>query len=199
MWHLIAGLLLILGIAASGVARAQNAGQPLQLSPYATNQPAPAGHVKVPANWKVIVERADPLTGGTARVAQTAPKTAPVIDGKSVPTLLVMQCGFEFEGLEHSALSIRFASLTGVGHFKKFEARYRFDEGPVQEFTATSKIGKNHAHEFMLDSGDPDPGVEITGATRLRMQFNFQSAGTTFLDFNVSGATQTLHALACAG
>jgi len=197
MRRLITGSLLILAIAVSGVARGQSAGQPLQLSPYATNQPAPAGHVKVPVNWKIISGRPDPLTGETSPKAQTTPKVPPVVNGKPVPTLLIMRCGYRRQGLEDASLSVRFASLTGVGHFKKFEARYRFDESDVQELTATSKVEKNHAREFKLDSGDPDPGIEIAGAARLRVQMNFQSAGVTFMDFNVSGATQALNALAC--
>ena len=197
MWRLITGSLLILAIAVSGQAHAQGVGQPLQLSPGAAAAPARTGHVKVPANWQVIIGRPDPLTGETTPKAQTTPKAAPVINGKAVPTLLIMRCGYRVQGLEDAILSVRFASLTGAGHFKKFEARYRFDQGPVHEFTATSKTGKNRAREFLLEQNRPDPGVEITGATQLRMQFNFQSAGASFLEFNVSGATQTLNALAC--
>jgi hypothetical protein len=197
MWRLITGSLLILAIAVSGESHAQGVGQPLQLSPDAAAAPARTGHVKVPANWQVIIGRPDPLTGETSPKAQTTPKAPSIVNGKPVPTLLIMRCGYRVRGLEDASLSVRFASLTGVGHFKKFEARYRFDESDVQQFTATSKVGKNHAREFKLDSGNPDPGIEIAGATRLRMQMNFQSAGVTFLDFNVSGATQALDALAC--
>ncbi len=197
MLRLITRAALIMAVAVSDGARAQGIGAPLQLSPYAAPQPTPAAHVKVPANWHVVVGRIDPLSGESSRMAETAPKTTPVINSKTVPTELVMRCGFKSHGLQYARLTVRFGSLTGVGHFKKFETRYRFDEGSIYQFTATSKIGKNHAREFLLNQIQPDPGVEIATAKRLRMEFNFQSAGVTFLDFNVSGATQALNALAC--
>jgi hypothetical protein len=185
-------LILAIAIATWGDVHAQGVGAPLQLTPGAA-----AAHTKIPPNWKIISSQPDPLTGETLRIAQTMPKTTPVIDGKSILTEFVVKCGIRSNGVERPFLSVRFASLAGVGHFKNFQARYRFDEGPVQVFTATSKLGKNHAREFMLDSGPPDPSVVIASATRLRMEFNFQSAGMTFLDFNVSGAAQALNALAC--
>jgi len=93
---------------------------------------------------------------------------------------------------------VLFTSLTGAGHFKKFQTRYRFDEGPVRSMELTSSIGKNYARAIVLPNlGAPAPGVEIVGAARLRIEFDFKSAGVTFLDFNVSGAAEALKAIAC--
>jgi hypothetical protein len=140
----------------------------------------------------------------------------PVIDGKPVSTGLAMQCTTDIRGKKTPTpqVAIVFLSLTGLGRFKKFSARYRFDEGPVHQFLAESSIGQNHARVIALPQGlkmpdvpelaklpaldnEIDPGIEIAGATRLRVEFNFMSAGVTFLDFNVSGATQAITALGC--
>jgi hypothetical protein len=82
--------------------------------------------------------------------------------------------------------------------FQDFASRYRFDDGAVHDFTATTILGKNHSHTFGLPlSTRLDPGVKITVSKRLRIAVNFQAAGTAFLDFNVSGSPQALAALDC--
>jgi hypothetical protein len=211
-----ARLILIGAVGLSPAAHAQSAGAPLQLSPG--HQPAttaaPPAPVKVSGNWKVIAVRPDPLTGQSFRQVITLSKTNPVIHGKSVATALLMQCSRVVKGLQDPQLIVVFTSLRGIGHFKNFGARYRFDEGPVHDFTGQSVIGKDHARAIalprMIDvseiAGLPklpslesqvDPGIEIAGASRLRVEFDFRSAGVTFLDFNVSGATQAIDALRC--
>jgi len=207
-------LLLIGAIAAASVARAQGAGAPMQLGPGQVAAPAPQASVKLPSNWKLVAGQPDPLTGQSLREVMTLPKADPTIDGKSVATALVMQCTRTVKGEPDPQLIVIFTSLTGVGHFKNFDARYRFDEGPVHSFAAQSVIGKNHARAIALprypdisdipglaklpaSQGPVDPGIEIAGAARLRIEFNFQSAGVTLLDFNVSGATQAIGALGC--
>lgn len=198
MRFLFAHLALILAIAVSGEAGAQSAGAPLELTPGAAAEPKPAVHGKIPSNWKIITNQLDLLTDETSRSAVTMPKSTPVIDGKSAPVALVLRCGGHRRGLPDPTVTVVFTSLTGVGYFKKFNARYRFDEGPVQSFTAESKVGKNHARAIPLsDFGNPSPGIEIAGANRLRVEFDFISAGVTYLDFNVSGATQAISALDC--
>ena len=144
----------------------------------------------------------------------TLPKSNPVIDGKAVETALVMRCSIMAKGMQDPQLVVVFTSLTGVGHFKNFDGRYRFDEGPIHGFAAQSISGKNHGRAISLprfiDISDipslqkipgfadqVDPGIEIAGATRLRIEFNFKSAGTSFLDFKVSGASQAISALGC--
>jgi hypothetical protein len=207
-------LLLIGALAAPAVARAQGTGTPLPLGAGHAAAPAPQAAVKLPSNWKLLTMQPDPLTGQSVPQVMTLPKANPVIDGKSVTTALVMRCASDSRGVPDPQLIAVFGSLTGVGHFKSFDARYRFDEGPVHDFAAQSSIGKNHARAIVLPryldvSDNPnlakllgpqrqvDPGIEIAGASRLRMEFNFKSAGTAFLDFNVSGATQAISALGC--
>jgi hypothetical protein len=163
-----------------------------------------------------MVSPPEALTGQVRRSVMTFAKVTPVIDGKAVPTALIMQCSTDSEGktVPIPQLVVALTSLTGIGHFKKLSARYRFDEGPVRDFQAESITGKNHGRAIALPrppdlSNIPekyrlpelknlvDPGVEIAGAARLRAEFNFMSAGVTFLDFNVSGATQAINALGC--
>ena len=186
----------------------------MQLSPGHASAPAPPASVKLPSNWKLVTGQPEPLTGQSSRQVMTLPKADPIIDGKSVATALIMQCAHAVKGEQDPQLIVIFTSLTGIGHFKNFSARYRFDEGPVHNFAAQSVIGKNHARAIalprQLDVSDipslaklpglqsqVDPGIEVAGASRLRLEFNFQSAGVTFLDFNVSGATQAIGALGC--
>ncbi len=142
----------------------------------------------------------------------TLPKTMPVIDGKTVTTGLILRCSRTATGSALRQLVFIFTSLTGVGHFKNFSARYRFDEGPVRNVDLSREIGKNHARAIVLPNPNaetapllakllhdlpPDPGVEMAGATRLRIEFNFRSAGIAFLDFDVSGSTQAMRAVGC--
>jgi hypothetical protein len=211
----VRSLVVVLTVVVASEAWAQGVGVPLQLSPGQAPARAPQASAKIPNNWKIIAGDPDPLTGQGSRKAMTLPKATPVIDGKSVETALVMQCSTSVKGMPDPQLIVIFTSLTGVGHFKNFGGRYRFDEGPVHEFSAESVIGKNHARAIplpeVLDASDlqdllklhagvhteVDPGVEIAGAMRLRIEFNFKSAGVIFLDFNVSGATQVVSALGC--
>jgi hypothetical protein len=170
----------------------------LQLSPGGGPQPASKADVKIPRNWKIVTGRADPLTDKATRVAMTRPKSTPVINGKSVATALMMDCNPDPRLSPGPVLVVAFDSLTGVGHFKTFESRYRFDEGPVHDFTATTTLGKNHSRALALPlSTRLDPGVEIAVAKRLRLQFNFRMGGVAFLDFDVSGSAQALAALGC--
>jgi len=179
----------------SGSARAQGAGQPLQVGPGTT---ASESGVKVPSNWKITPGGYEELTDEKSRMAITLPKSTPVIDGKSVTTGLVLRCEVNPSGPPIPRLTVIFTSLTGVGHFKKFQTRYRFDEGPVRSMELTSNIGKNYARAIVLPNlGAPAPGFEIVGATRLRIEFDFKSAGVTFLDFTVTGAPQAMRAIGC--
>ena len=170
----------------------------MQLSPGAANAPAPAGHVNVPHNWKIVTTRAEPLSGKITRFAMTKPKSTPIINGKSVASALMMECNPDPRLSPGPVLVMAFDSLTGIGHFKTFASRYRFDEGPVHDFTATSTLGKNHMRAFALPlSTRLDPGVEIAVSKRLRLELNFRTAGVTFLDFDVSGSRPALAALGC--
>jgi hypothetical protein len=207
-------LLLIAAAVTPGGVGAQGTGAPLPLGTGHAAAPAPQAPVKLPINWKILTMQPDPLTEQRLPQVMTLPKANPVIDGKSVTTALVMRCSSASKGVPDPQLIVVFGSLTGVGHFKNFDARYRFDEGPVHDFAAQSVIGKNHARAIVLPryldvsdnptlakiagpQGQVDPGIEIAGASRLRMEFNFKSAGAAFLDFNVSGATQAIAALGC--
>ena len=128
----------------------------------------------------------------------TRPKSTPVINGKSAPVALMMGCNPVPRLSPGPVLVAAFDELTGAGHFKTFASRYRFDDGAVHDFTATTILGKNHSHTFGLPlSTRLDPGVKITVSKRLRIAVNFQAAGTAFLDFNVSGSPQALAALDC--
>lgn len=187
--------LIFVAMLVAGVARAQGVGQPLQVGPGTSS---PESRAKVPSNWKITARGREALTEQTSRMAITLLKSNPVIDGKSVTTGLVLQCEINPSGPPIPQVMVLFTSLTGVRHFKKFQTRYRFDEGPVRSMELTSNIGKNYARAIVLPNlGAPAPGVEIVGATRLRIEFDFKSAGVTFLDFNVSGAAEALKAIAC--
>jgi len=206
--------LLIGAVVAAGGVRGQGTATSSPPGAGHAAAPAPQAPVKLPPNWKPFIMQPDPLTEQNVPQVITLPKANPVIDGKSVTTALVLRCSSASRGVPDPLLIVVFASLTGVGHFKNFDARYRFDEGPVHSFAASSLIGKNHARTILLPryldvSDNPtlakllgsqaqvDPGVEIAGASRLRMEFNFKSAGVAYLDFNVSGATQAISALRC--
>jgi len=192
----LAVFILISGL--GGAAYAQNAGAPLQLAPDDTQPPPAKAGAKVPRNWKIVTSRPDPLTEKVRRMAMTRPKSTPVVNGKSIPTALMMNCNPAPKLSPGPILVVSFQSLTGVGHFKTFGARYRLDEGPVHDFTAETILGKDHSWTFALPfSTRFDPGVEIAVSRRLRLGVNFQSAGTIFLDFDVSGSQQALAALGC--
>jgi hypothetical protein len=195
MRHGIWLTVFILAIGACGDAYAQNAGAPLRLAPG--DSPPPASG-KVPRNWKILTGRPDPLTDKVTRMAMNRPKATPVVNGKSIPTALMMNCNPAPKLSPGPILVVSFQSLTGVGHFKTFGARYRLDDGPVHDFTAETILGKDHSRTFALPlSTRLDPGVEIAVSKRLRLGVNFQSAGTVFLDFDVSGSQQVLAALGC--
>ena len=111
----------------------------------------------------------------------TRPKSTPVINGKSAPVALMMGCNPVPRLSPGPVLVAAFDGLTGAGHFKTFASRYRFDDGAVHDFTATTILGKNHSHTFGLPlSTRLDPGVKITVSKRLRIAVNFQAAGTSF-------------------
>jgi hypothetical protein len=188
----------ILIIGAAGDIYAQRAGAPLRLAPSGAPRPIPNAAIKVPHNWKIVTGRADPLTDKVIRLAMTRPKSTPVINGKSAPVALMMSCNPVPRLSPGPVLVVAFDELTGAGHFKTFAGRYRFDDGAVHDFTATTILGKNHSRTFGLPlSTRLDPGVEIAVSKRLRIAANFQAAGTAFLDFNVSGSPQALAALDC--
>jgi hypothetical protein len=170
----------------------------------------------VPGHWHIVTSESEALTEEKSHTAVVMPKTMPVIDGKTVTTGLVLRCSKSASGSPIPQLVFAFTSLTGVGHFKNFSARYRFDEGPVRNVDLSSEVGKNHSRAITLPNrvsetppmyakelakelhdAPPDPGVKIAGATRLRVEFNFRSAGIAFLDFDVSGATQAMRAIGC--
>jgi hypothetical protein len=189
---------LTLAIEIPGNAQAQQAGAPLQLAPSGTEQHGLAISAKLPHNWKIISRRPDPLTDKVTPVAMTRPKSTPVINGRSIPAALTMSCNPNPRLSPGPVLVVVFDGLTGVGHFKTFASRYRFDEGAVHDFTATTILGRNHSRAFALPlSTRLDPGVEIAVSKRLRLAVNFQTAGTSFLDFDVSGSPQALAALNC--
>jgi hypothetical protein len=186
--------LIVIGLTLAANA-AQGAGQPLQIGPGTTT---PESGAKVPSNWKITSGGQEALSEQTSRMAITLPKSNPVIDGKSVTTGLVLRCEINPSGPPVPQVMVLFTSLTGVGHFKKFQTRYRFDEGPVRSMELKSIIGKNYTRAIVLQNqAAPAPDVEIVGATRLRIEFDFKSAGVTFLDFNVSGAVEALKAISC--
>ena len=193
----LVAFILIVGMA--GDTYAQRAEAPLRLAPSGAPRPIPNATLKVPHNWKIVTSRADPLTEKVIRLAMTRPKSTPVINGKSVPVALMMSCNPAPRLSPGPLLVVAFDGLTGAGHFKTFASRYRLDDGAVHDFTATTILGKNHSRTFGLPlSTRLDPGVEIAISKRLRIAVNFQTAGTTFLDFNVSGSPQALAALDCA-
>jgi hypothetical protein len=198
MQHSIWLVAFILIVGTAGDTYAQRADAPLRLAPSGAPRPIPNTALKVPHNWKIVTSRADPLTDKVFRLAMTRPESTPVINGKSVPVALMMSCNPAPRLSPGPLLVVAFDGLTGAGHFKTFASRYRFDDGAVHDFTATTILGKNHSRTFGLPlSTRLDPGVEIAVSKRLRIAVNFQTAGTTFLDFNVSGSPKALAALDC--
>lgn len=198
MWRLFLASTLMLMIAVSGELYAQGVGAPLQLAPGDSAQSQPKSGTKVPRNWKIVTGTPDPLTEKVTPVAMARPKSTPVINGKTAPAALMMSCNPNPDVSPGPLLVVAFDGLTGIGHFKTFSSRYRFDEGPVHDFTATTTLGKNHSRAFALPlSTRLDPGVEIAVSKRLRVDANFRTAGVIFLDFDVSGSPQALAALHC--
>jgi len=188
-------ILIFVSMIIAEAAWAQRTGQPLQIGPGTT---APESRAKVPRNWNIISGSPNALTEQTSPMAITLAKTNPVIDGKSVATGLVMLCQTDPSEPPMPLIMVTFTSLKGVGHFKKFQTRYRFDEGPVHSMELKSTVGKNYARSIVLPNvGAPIPGVEIAGATRFRVEFDFKSAGVASLDFNVGGASQAMRAIGC--
>lgn len=198
MRHGIWLVAFILTIGTAGDTYAQRADAPLRLAPSGAPRPIPNAALNVAHNWKIVTSRADPLTDKVIRLAMTRPRSTPVINGKSAPVALMMSCNPIPRLSPGPVLVVAFDELTGAGHFKTFAGRYRFDDGAVHDFTATTILGKKHSRTFGLPlSTRLDPGVEITVSKRLRIEVNFQAAGTAFLDFNVSGSPQALAALDC--
>jgi hypothetical protein len=191
----ISVLIAVLCVAVWHNPYAQGAGQPLQIGPGTT---APDAGAKVPKNWSIRDNGPEALTDQPTRMAITLPKSTPIIDGKSVTTGLILRCGINPDGPPLPQLTVIFTSLTGIGHFQKVNIKYRFDEGPVHGMELKSIIGKNFIRAIVVpNTAVPPPGVEIASATRFRIEIDFKSAGVTFLDFNVTGATQALRAIGC--
>jgi hypothetical protein len=127
-------------------------------------------------------------------MAITLPKSTPVIDGKSVTTGLRSRSGWTAASATYGDFHVAY----GIGHFQKVKIQYRFDDGPVRGMELKSIIGKDFIRAIVVPStAVPPPGVEIVTATRFRIEIDFKSAGVTFLDFNVTGATQALRAIGC--
>ncbi len=194
---LILGCLTLVG----GSARAQAPSAPLHINPAAAPPPAASGaaHAAVPSNWKIVDAGRDPVTERPMRMAITLPKSDSAKNGRSGATGLAIICFSANPNIPtHPELALVFTAVTGVGRYKKFAARYRFDEGPIYNPTLTSDVGKNGTRRFILPtSSDPSPATEITGASQFRAEVNLHSAGIVFLDFNVAGAAAAIKAIAC--
>jgi hypothetical protein len=206
MYRLITRSALILAIAVLGGPHGQAVGAPLQLSPGAATGPAPAVHAKIPNNWKLITNRPDPLTEKSSRYVVDMAKTKPVFHGQTITAALVVHCVTVFLNKpSEPELILLFTGLQGIGHINRLPTKYRWDEGRVHSFMlkGTGKTGKRAIALAKLISPVPDvvpsedPISDIVAAKRLRVEVTFQSAGTVFLDFDVSGANQALDALAC--
>jgi hypothetical protein len=146
--------------------------------------------------WKIATER-DQMSDRLVRFAVTLPKSAPVLDGKSVTTALIIRCGSAFtNGPTHPELMILFTSLTET-RMRTVATRYRFDDGPVRDYKL--KItGRHGAHAILLPKfSDQDPIADLMGAKRLRLEVNLRNAENTLLDFNVTGAADFVRAIAC--
>jgi hypothetical protein len=148
--------------------------------------------------WKIINGQRDPLTEQAATFAVKMPTADPVQHGKSITTALVIKCTTAFvSGPTHPELMILFTSLTGRGHAKTMETRYRFDDGPVRDYKLAS-AGKTGTRAIVLPKfSDQDPIADIVAAKRLRVEVNLPETGTTLLDFNVSGASDAIQAISC--
>jgi len=148
--------------------------------------------------WKVMNAQRDPLTDQTARYAKTTPKSDPIQNGKPVTTALIIKCGTIYvSGPTHPELMILFTSLTGTGHVKNIETRYRFDEGPIRDYKLSSG-GKAGARAILLPKlSNQDPIADLIAAKRLRVEVNLPHAGMTLLDFNVANASEAIQAISC--
>jgi hypothetical protein len=198
--------ILVLTVSASSDARSQGAGAPLQLSPGGTANLPRENHAKIPGNWKIIVNKPDPLTDKPSRYAVDLPKTKPVFHGQAVTVALVMHCVTVFLNKpSEPELMLLFTGMTGIGHINNLPTNFRWDEGPIHSFMLKG-TGKTGARTIVLPRlispapelvASQDPVSDIVEAGRLRVEVTFQSAGMVFLDFNVSGAAQAISALAC--
>jgi hypothetical protein len=146
--------------------------------------------------WKIATER-DQLSDRVSRFAVTLPKSAPIQKGKSVTTALIIKCGSAFtNGPAHPELMVLFTSLKRT-HMKTIATRYRFDEGPIRDYKL-NMTGRNGAYAIVLPKfSDQDPIADLAAARRMRVDVSLPGAENTVLDFNVAGAADAVHALAC--
>jgi hypothetical protein len=153
---------------------------------------------KVANGWKIINGQRDPLTEQAATFAVTMPAADPVQHGRPITTALVIKCATAFgPDTTRLELMILFTSLNGGGRTKTIETRYRFDDGPVRDYRLAS-AGKPGTRAIVLPKfSDQDPIADIVAAKRLRVEVNLPETGTTLLDFNVSGASEAIHAVSC--
>lgn len=194
---LILGSLTLVG----GSARAQAPSAPLQLNPGAVLLPniSGAAHAAVPSNWKIVDSGRDPLNEMPRRTAITLPKSNSAKNGKSGATGLVLVClSADPNAPTHPEVALVFTSLTGTGNRKKFPSAYRFDEEPLRSIVLTSDVGVGGSRRLILPTfPDQNPVAEIAAAKEFRIEVDLHSAGTVFLDFNVSGAAAAISAIAC--
>ena len=147
--------------------------------------------------WRITTER-DQLTGEVARLAVTTPKADSVAEGKSAATALIIQCGRAFQtGPTHPEVLILLASFAGTRHVRSVHARYRFDDGPVRDYTLDVS-SKGDARAIMLPKfSDQDPAADLVAAKRLRVEIAVPRAGASLLDFDVAGGGDAVRAISC--
>jgi hypothetical protein len=161
-------------------------------------------HAEV-ASWKIIDGHSDPLTDKPSRFAVAMAKSTPAFRGQPVTTALVIRCVTIFTNKPaEPEVMLLFTGLTELGRVRNVVAHYRWDEGPVRDYTLkTAGARGTRAIELpkftsptKLVEGE-DPIADIVAAKRFRAEVQFASQGTIVLDINVAGANDAIHALAC--
>ena len=161
-------------------------------------------HAEV-ASWKIIDGQKDPLTDKPTRFAVAMAKSTPVFHDQPVTTALGIRCITIFTNKPaEPEVVILFIGLTGLEHVRKVMARYRWDEGPVRDYTLKTagargtrmiELPKFTSPTKLVESEDPI--ADLVAAKRFRAEVLFASEGKIALDIDVAGANDAIHALAC--
>jgi hypothetical protein len=154
-------------------------------------------HAEGATAWRIFNQH-DPLSDRVSRVAGAQPKSEPQQDGKAVTTALFISCGSAFpNGPTHPQLTILFTPLKHMFHVDAVTTRYRFDEGPIRQYSLQIP-GRNNSYVVMLPKfSDQDPIADLVAARRLRAEIFLPHTTNILLDFNVVGAADAVKAIAC--
>jgi hypothetical protein len=180
-------------LAGLGIAHAQLALTP---NPPAT-RPAPAAK---PANaakqekfgaWIVTLHK-DEVSDEVKPFALDEAKTRPLQHGNPIRGVLAIRCATVLPNQPPAPqLVMVMYGLGKIGHRQHYSARFRVDEKMVYDFDA-ALVGTQDSFLFPFYAAG-----EIRDAKRLRLEILFPHQAPALFDFDITGSTAAITALAC--